>query len=284
MTPAPGPVRVLFAGDRPVCARLLEVIRAAGDEVVGLGLNSPPRDGGAAVRAAAGVADERVFYGRSFSGEVARRRLAALEPHLGVSCGFAPILPTGVLKLPQWGWINVHRSYLPYNRGLDPLQWAMVDGTPAGVTLHVMTEDVDAGPIIAQAEMPLKPTDDFDALERRADRLVLELFTSSWRRLRAGEVDGTPQDEDLATYHSWADCRALRQLDLNATMKVRRVLDILRAYSAADWSFAELRHGLDPFPYQVSARVLPTRAVQPAEDRGRADDDGAARRSERGGR
>lgn len=272
------PVRVLFVGDRPVCAGLVEVIRAAGDEVVGLGLNSPPRPGGAHVRAATGVDPDRVFYGRSFSGGIALRRFGALQPHLGVSCGFAPILPTSMLKLPQWGWVNVHRSYLPYNRGLDPLQWALVDGTPAGVSLHVMTEEVDAGPIIAQAEMPLKPTDDFDALEARADRLVQELFTSAWPRLRTGDLDGTPQDEDLATYHTWADCRALRQLDLQATMKVRRVVDILRAYSGDGWSFVEMRLGLDPFPYQVGASVVPTAAVGRAKDRRDGEDDAGAER------
>ncbi|HET7488895.1 MAG TPA: formyltransferase family protein [Acidimicrobiales bacterium] len=268
------PVRVLFAGDRPVCTRLVEVIRAAGDEVVGVGLNNPPRLGGETVRAAAGVDGGRVFFGRSFSSEVALRKFAGLEPHLGVSCGFAPILPTSMLKLPQWGWVNVHRSYLPYNRGLDPLQWAVVDGTPAGVSIHVMTEEVDAGPIIAQAEMPVLPTDDFDALEARSDRLVLDLFTEAWPRLRAGGVEGTPQDEDLATYHTWADCKGLRQLDLNATMKVRRVLDVLRVYSGADWSFVEFRLGLDPFPYRVGARVVPMAGIEHASPRRGPGEDG----------
>jgi len=253
-----GPVRVLFAGDRPVSARMVEVIRSGGGEVVGLGLNSPPRPAGDVVRAASGLDPGLVFYGRSFSSAVALRKFERLAPHIGICCGFAPILPAEMLKLPLWGWVNVHRSYLPYNRGLDPLQWALVDGTPAGVTLHVMTDRVDAGPIIAQSEMPFLPTDDFDALEARSDRLVLELFTDSWPRLRSGDVDGTPQDEDLATYHTWSDCKALRQLNLDATMKVRRVLDILRGYSGRDLSFVEFRLGLDPFAYRVRTSVVPT--------------------------
>jgi methionyl-tRNA formyltransferase len=250
-------VRVLFCGDRPVSARLAEVIRADGGEIVGLGLNSPPRPGGEQMRAAAGTDAGMVFYGRSFSSTVARRKFEGAAPHLGVCCGFAPILPAALLELPCWGWVNVHRSYLPYNRGLDPLQWALVDGTPAGVTIHVMTEQVDAGPIIAQRELPLGPTDDFASLERRSDALVLELFVEAWPRLRAGDVEGTPQDEDLATYHDWAACKALRRLDLNATMKVKRVLDILRGYSGDGFSLAELHSGLDPYPYRVHAKVVP---------------------------
>ena len=257
MTSPSGPTRVLFGGDRDVSARLVEVIRSGGDEIVGLGLNSPPRPGGDVVRAAAGVDESLVFYGRSFASSVALRRFEGGQPDLGVCCGFAPILPPRLLRLPRWGWVNVHRSYLPYNRGLDPLQWALVDGTPAGVTIHVMTEQVDAGPVIAQREMPLLPTDDFESLETRSDALVLDLFRAAWPTLRTGDVSGSPQDEDLATYHTWDDCKALRRLDLNTTMKVGRVIDILRAYSADGFSLVEFQPGLGPSPYRVRLTVRP---------------------------
>lgn len=249
--------RVLFGGDRPVSAKLVETMTGDGAEIVGLGLNTPPRPGGEAVRLAAGVDPSRVFFGRSFASPVALRRFEEARPQLGVCCGFAPILPPALLALPEWGWINVHRSFLPYNRGLDPLQWALVDGTPAGVSIHIMTERVDAGPIIVQREMPLLPTDDYDSLEARADDLVFDLFQEAWPRLRDGDVNGVPQEEDLATYHTWEDCKALRRLDLNASMKVRRVLDILRGYTSADFAFVEFQLGLDPFPYRVRAEIRP---------------------------
>lgn len=265
MTVVAEPVRVLFAGDRPVSGLLVEVMRGDGAEIVGLGLNSPPRPGGDEVRVAAATDPAMVFYGRSFSSAVALRKFEGARPHLGVSCGFAPILPPALLQLPLWGWVNVHRSYLPYNRGLDPLQWALVDGTPAGVSLHVMTEQVDAGLIIAQREMPLLPSDNFDSLEARADELVLEVFRSAWPRLRAGDLGGTPQDEDLATYHSWADCQALRRLDLNATVSVRRLLNILRSYSGEWFSLVEFHVGLNPNPYRVRTSVLPMVEAEPDE-------------------
>jgi methionyl-tRNA formyltransferase len=269
------PVRVLFGGDREVSARLVEVIRSGGGEIVGLGLNSPPRPGGGTVKAVAGVDDSMVFYGRSFGSSVALRRFDRAQPHLGVCCGFAPILSPDVLRLPRWGWVNVHRSYLPYNRGLDPLQWALVDGTPAGVTIHVMTEAVDAGPIVAQREMPLLPTDNFDSLETRSDALVLDLFRAAWPRLRAGDVAGVPQDEDLATYHTWDDCKALRRLDLNATMKVGRVVDILRAYSSGDFSLVEFQVGLGPTPFRARMTVLPMVERQPHPSNGPGQPAGA---------
>lgn len=247
--------KVLFCGDRHVGARIVELIVGQGDQIVGLGLNSPPSPHSRVIADAAGVDPGLVFYGRSFTSAVAHRKLAAVAPDVGVCCGFAPIVPPRVLDLPRWGWVNVHRSYLPYNRGLDPLQWAVIDGTPAGVSVHVMTSEVDAGAIVAQAEMPVLPTDDGPALERRADLLAFDVFRGCWPRLRRGDLSGMPQDEDLATYHSLRDCEELRRLDRGATMKVGRLLDILRCYCGEGYSGVHFNVGLLRTPFTVHTEV-----------------------------
>ncbi len=247
--------KVLFCGDRHVGARIVELIVEQGDQIVGLGLNSPPSPHSRVIADAAGVDPGLVFYGRSFTSAVAHRKLEAVAPDVGVCCGFAPIVPRRVLDLPRWGWVNVHRSYLPYNRGLDPLQWAVIDGTPAGVSVHVMTAEVDAGAIVAQAEMPVLPTDDGPALERRADLLAFDVFRGCWPRIRRGDLSGTPQDEDLATYHSLLDCEELRRLDRGATMKVGRLLDILRCYCGEGYSGVHFKEGLLRTPFTVHTEV-----------------------------
>lgn len=250
------PIRVLFCGDRPVAARIAEFIRQQKAEIVGLGLNVAPFATHAAeVEAAAGTSSTAVFYGRHFASEVSVRRFSTVEPHLGVCCGFASVIPRRLLDVPLWGWVNLHRSYLPYNRGLDPLQWAVVDGTPAGVTLHVMTEAVDAGAILAQEAMAVIPTDNFQTLSDRADELAFSLLARSWPRLSCGAIEGIPQDEDLATYHSAADCRQLRSLDLNATMRVGRLLDVLRSYSGDGVSGVGFELG--PARFAVHTQVVP---------------------------
>ncbi len=254
--------RVVFCGDRDVSALLLELMAAQGGKIVGLGLNSPPGPAAERIKAAAGVDADMVFYGRSIGSTVAVRKLGAEAPDLGVCCGFAPILTPEVLAVPRWGWVNVHRSYLPYNRGLDPLQWAVVEGTPAGVTVHVMTDRVDAGDILGQAEMPVYPTDNMDRLESRADELAFEVFQAAWPALRDGHLEGKPQDEDFATHHSLADCNALRHLDRDASMKVGRLLDILRCYSGASYSGVHFATGLlrSPFTVHTDIRVAGERA------------------------
>jgi len=69
-----------------------------------------------------------------------------LEPDLLVAGGFRHIVPEDVLEIPTLGAINLHKSYLPYNRGANPNVWSIVEDGPAGVSIHYMTADIDGRP------------------------------------------------------------------------------------------------------------------------------------------
>lgn len=85
-----------------------------------------------------------------------RHPTLALTADLCCIAAFPWILPQEVLATPRLGTVNVHFSLLPRHRGKSPLQAAYEAGDrTTGVTLHWVTEEVDAGEIIAQWEMPL---------------------------------------------------------------------------------------------------------------------------------
>jgi phosphoribosylglycinamide formyltransferase 1 len=64
--------------------------------------------------------------------------------------------------------INIHPSLLPLYKGLDTHQRALDAGDARhGCTVHIVTAELDDGPIVAQAEVPVLPGDDADALARR---------------------------------------------------------------------------------------------------------------------
>lgn len=230
------PIKVLFCGDRQLSVRVVQFLTFERRvRVIALGLNpTMPASAVQEIIAVAGVRSDAVLYGRGFSSEAALRYFAGEAPTFGVCCGFSSIIGSRLLSVPARGWINLHRSYLPYNRGLDPLQWALIDDTPAGVTVHTMTEAVDAGPVLGQRMIPSRADDGIAALHTRADDELYGLFQEIWPRLLRGDVTGKAQDEDLATYHSHRDCEQVRRLDLNETMSTRRLLNILRAYSGED--------------------------------------------------
>jgi methionyl-tRNA formyltransferase len=133
-----------------------------------------------------------------------RETLAGYAPDaLCVAC-FARKLPASLLSLPRLGALNVHPSLLPDNRGPDPLFWTFWRGDEAtGVTIHLMDERLDTGPILAQRGEPVPNGATEAALEARLATLGGELLVQSLGTLVDGSVHPQPQDEGRATSFPW---------------------------------------------------------------------------------
>lgn len=71
---------------------------------------------------------------------------------LFVSYGYRHIITKDMLSKMKRPPVNLHISLLPWNRGADPNFWSWLDDTPKGVTIHLIDEGVDTGPLIAQME------------------------------------------------------------------------------------------------------------------------------------
>ncbi len=77
-----------------------------------------------------------------------------------VSYGYRHILTKNVIEGFGCPIFNLHMSYLPYNRGAHPNFWSFYDNTPAGVTIHLMDEGLDTGPIVSQRYVSFEEGDD----------------------------------------------------------------------------------------------------------------------------
>lgn len=130
--------------------------------------------------------------------------LAGFAPDaLCVAC-FARKLPASLLSLPRLGALNVHPSLLPDNRGPDPLFWTFWRGDDAtGVTIHLMHERFDAGPVLAQRGEPVPDGMSEAALEMRLAALGGDLLVRALDALADGSARPQPQDETLATSFPW---------------------------------------------------------------------------------
>ena len=99
---------------------------------------------------------------------------------LAVSYTYRYILSAEVLSALGNNVVNMHNSFLPWNRGADPNIWSIVDGTPRGVTLHYMDAQLDKGYIIAQKMVDDADTEtlasSYDHLDRAAKELFREAF------------------------------------------------------------------------------------------------------------
>ncbi len=72
--------------------------------------------------------------------------------------------------------VNIHPGFCPYNRGMFPHVFSIVNGLPAGVTIHEMTDEIDLGPCIAQVEVKVKDCDTSGSLYERILDCEMELL------------------------------------------------------------------------------------------------------------
>ena len=125
----------------------------------------------------------------------------ALEADIGVVAAYGKILPDWLLAAPRLGLINVHASLLPRHRGASPIHRAvMIGDRVTGVTIMRIVKALDAGPILAQAEVPIGPDETAVHVEREIADRGAGLLLETVDRLAAGPVTETAQDDSLATY------------------------------------------------------------------------------------
>ena len=159
-------------------------------------LSNDPAAGGLAKAAALGVAtaavDHRPF-GRdraAFEAELLKPLLAA-EPDIICLAGFMRILTPGFIRRFEGRMLNIHPSLLPKYPGLHTHQRALDAGdAEAGCTVHEVTAELDAGPILGQSRVPVLPGDTADTLAARVLVQEHQLYPAVLRRFAAG--DRTP--------------------------------------------------------------------------------------------
>ncbi|MGD0896945.1 MAG: methionyl-tRNA formyltransferase, partial [Thermoguttaceae bacterium] len=131
-------------------------------------------------------------------------QLRSYAADLLVVCDYGQILKPETLAVARLGGINLHGSLLPKYRGAAPINWAIYHGeTVTGVTVIHMSPEIDAGPCIARAEIPIGPEETAVELEARLAELGAPLVLRSLEAASAGRWEAILQDPALA-------CRAPR--------------------------------------------------------------------------
>ncbi|MGI6264826.1 MAG: methionyl-tRNA formyltransferase [Acutalibacteraceae bacterium] len=154
-----------------------------------------------------------VFQPAKMKAEETLQTIREADPDVIVVVAFGRILPASILTLPRYGCVNVHGSLLPRYRGAAPIQWAVLNGdSEAGVTTMQMNEGLDTGDMLLQSRRPL-PEDMtagelFDLLSEDGAALLSETL----KRLEAGTLTPTPQDDALATFAPMLD-KSMRVVD-----------------------------------------------------------------------
>ncbi len=155
--------------------------------------------------------------------------------------GWSQIAKPRLLAAPTRGVLGMHPTLLPTGRGRASIPWAIIKGLEeTGVTLFMLDEGVDTGPILAQERVPLAPRETATTLYDRVQTAHRTLIARSWDDLMEDRLEPTPQNEELATV--WPG-RTPEDGRIDPAMSVDDVDRLVRAtthpYPGAFWEQAD---------------------------------------------
>ncbi|MBD3300659.1 MAG: methionyl-tRNA formyltransferase [Candidatus Moranbacteria bacterium] len=124
-----------------------------------------------------------------------------LKPDLVIVAAYGKFIPKDFLSIPQFGFINIHPSLLPEYRGPSPIQTAILhQNSKTGTTIIKLNEEMDAGDILTQKEVPIDPKDDFPSLSQKLAEKSAKLLIETLPRYLNGSLKPKPQNNNQATY------------------------------------------------------------------------------------
>ncbi|MGB9736675.1 MAG: methionyl-tRNA formyltransferase [bacterium] len=123
------------------------------------------------------------------------------KPDAIVVVAYGKIIPAEILSIPVYGCLNIHPSLLPKYRGAAPIQRAIMNNeTRTGVTVMLLDEGMDSGPILMQSEVQILLEDDAVVLGERLSRLGADMLLKTLDLIEKKAIEPTPQQHELATF------------------------------------------------------------------------------------
>jgi len=118
-----------------------------------------------------------------------------------VSHSFMKIIPKKVFNAPKKGSINIHASLLPKYRGASPTYWVLKNGeNKTGLTCHYINATVDAGDIISQKIIEVRPDDSIETIIERQKLIVKDLILESLSNINNPNFRAVKQTNENASY------------------------------------------------------------------------------------
>ena len=258
-------MRIVFMGTPDIAATCLKKLIADKFDVVGV-YTQPDRPKGRGMKLVASPVKEvamshkiPVFQPENFREEETVEQLRDLKPDVVAVVAYGRILPQKVLDIPPKGCINIHASVLPKYRGSAPYQWAVLDGCKeTGVTAMYLCREMDAGDIIEISKTPIGADETAGELLDRLAVLGADLLSKTMSRMAVGDVEGTAQEHEKATYAPMLD-KTMCPIDFSKT--AQQVHDHVRGMHP--WPVATME--LQGNKFKVHSTAIVSGSGQPGQ-------------------
>jgi len=218
-------------GDR-VGTRILDAIVRSAKQPVFLVASRQTPEFERLVKAANGIVQLISEINEKPNWSLIRSSLPVAQSLRGLSW-FPHIFPPEILECFSGGILNIHNSYLPFNRGRHSTFWAIYDETPCGATIHWVDTGVDSGRIVERIMLENVGFANADMIyERQLDACVKLGF--KYAPLLWGEIDsGIDQDPLVATHHYAREIEHITSLPSDGLTTWNEVVKLLRATATA---------------------------------------------------
>lgn len=129
------------------------------------------------------------------------KQLKSYKLDLIIVASYGKIIPKEVLNLAKYGNLNVHGSLLPKLRGASPIATAIKEGfKETGITIMLMNEKMDAGPILTQVKIEIEPKETTLTLEHKLQKAGAQLLINTIPLFLADKIKPQEQNHHEATY------------------------------------------------------------------------------------
>lgn len=195
------------------------------------------------------------FTAPNINSDSFRSQIQQFNCDLFVSMSFDQIFRTPILSLPPKGVVNCHAGRLPFYRGRNVLNWALINDEPSfGITLHQVDEGTDTGDIILQRTYEITDADDYGSVLEKAYVGCSEIVFDGIKLIQEDKHSRTPQSKIHPT-GSYCSMRRAGDEILNWDSDSRTVFNFVRAL-ASPGPLAQSNLGGHVF-YIKKARLVP---------------------------
>lgn len=143
-----------------------------------------------------------------------------INPSFIISYNYRYYIAKNIIDYMNNNIINLHISFLPWNRGAYPNIWSFLNDTPKGVTIHQVNEFIDGGDILIQKQVYIDETKE----TLKSSYLLLHaeiqnLFKANWKYIKSGKIDPIPQKSG-GSLHTVADLNEIKHLIYGWSMPI----------------------------------------------------------------
>lgn len=133
----------------------------------------------------------------------------AISPDLIISYNYKYLIKEDVIERMRGNIINLHISYLPWNKGSNPNYWSFVENTPKGVTIHQVNAKLDEGNIIYQKELQFDiEKETFATSYQKLNDEIMQLFMDNWESIKNKSYIVKMQNGE-GSYHNQLDFKKM---------------------------------------------------------------------------